>query len=465
MPEYDALIIGAGMSGLGAGIRLAHFGKKVCVLERHALWGGLNSFYKKGGRPFDVGLHAMTNFAARGSRGPLSLICRQLRLHQEDFELQEQTESEVRFPSERLRFNNGGVLLESEVARAFPAEIDGYRALVQAVRAFREEGLMDLPLMASDVLPRYLKNSLLITMLLCPLQFYGSAVERDMTWQQFVIMFRAVYLEGFCRPRGGVRGLLATLKREYTQKGGELRLNCGVKRIHSRAGDPEGRVEVELENGEFLVTKKVLSSAGKVETARLLGENLPASEMGRLTFVESIFFLERSVRELGWDKTILFYSHRDDFKYEECAAPVDVTSGIVCAPENFCGDEKFPEGMLRVTNLANFDRWAGLESGFINGYQATKEATVRQQLESLAPLLPPFSDRITYRDTFTPLTIKRFTSHERGAVYGAPRKVANGNTSHPHVHLCGTDQGYLGIVGAILSGVIMANHHVLAGGN
>jgi len=32
---YDTIIIGAGMSGLAAGIRLAHYDQKVCILERH----------------------------------------------------------------------------------------------------------------------------------------------------------------------------------------------------------------------------------------------------------------------------------------------------------------------------------------------------------------------------------------------------------------------------------------------
>src|SRR5688572_15279791 len=112
------------MSGLGAGIRLAHFGQRVCIVEKHALWGGLNSFYKKAGRPFDVGLHAMTNYAPRGKRGPLSMICRQLRLDWDELELREQVSSEVRFPSARLGFNNDPGLLESEIERTFPDEID-----------------------------------------------------------------------------------------------------------------------------------------------------------------------------------------------------------------------------------------------------------------------------------------------------------------------------------------------------
>ena len=47
---YDTIIIGAGMSGLAAGIRLAYYDQKVCILERHTTIGGLNSFYRLNGR-------------------------------------------------------------------------------------------------------------------------------------------------------------------------------------------------------------------------------------------------------------------------------------------------------------------------------------------------------------------------------------------------------------------------------
>ncbi|MBY0517012.1 MAG: NAD(P)-binding protein, partial [Bacteriovoracaceae bacterium] len=41
MQAHDAIIVGAGMSGLAAGIRLAMFGKKVVILEKHTIAGGL----------------------------------------------------------------------------------------------------------------------------------------------------------------------------------------------------------------------------------------------------------------------------------------------------------------------------------------------------------------------------------------------------------------------------------------
>ncbi len=85
---YDTIIIGAGMSGLAAGIRLAYYDQRVCILERHYTIGGLNSFYRLRGRDYDVGLHAVTNFTPKGTAdGPLARLLRQLRFNWEDFAL------------------------------------------------------------------------------------------------------------------------------------------------------------------------------------------------------------------------------------------------------------------------------------------------------------------------------------------------------------------------------------------
>ena len=81
MATFDTIIIGAGLSGLAAGIRLAYYEQRVCILERHYTIGGLNSFYRLRGRDYDVGLHAVTNFAPKGAKkGPLARLLRQLRL-------------------------------------------------------------------------------------------------------------------------------------------------------------------------------------------------------------------------------------------------------------------------------------------------------------------------------------------------------------------------------------------------
>src|SRR3954471_26361 len=126
--HYDVAIIGAGMSGLAAGIRLAHFGKKVCIFERHNASGGLNSFYSLGGRKFDVGLHAMTNYVPAGVKGtPLGKLLRQLRIEREEFALRPQKQSQIAFGPRgetTLRFTNEFATLDAEVAAKFPAQAD-----------------------------------------------------------------------------------------------------------------------------------------------------------------------------------------------------------------------------------------------------------------------------------------------------------------------------------------------------
>ena len=73
-----------------------------------------------------------------------------------------------------------------------------------------------------------------------------------------------------------------------------------------------------------------------------------------------------------------------------------------------------------------------------------------------------FGDHVVYTDMFTPRTIHRYTGHIGGAVYGRPNKVRDGHTRVDNLFICGTDQGYLGIIGAMISGITMANLHVLS---
>ncbi len=489
--HYDVAIIGAGMSGLAAGIRLAHFGKRVCIFERHNAVGGLNSFYSIDGRKYDVGLHAMTNFVRPGVKGtPLTKLLRQLRIDREEFALCEQKQSRVAFGPRgetSLRFTNDFAMFESEVAAKFPGQIDGFRRLVAAVKSYDDVSLDAAPESARAVVRRYLSDPLLEDMLFCPVMYYGSATERDMEFGQFVIMFKALFLEGFARPFEGVRVILRVLLDKYRAAGGERRMKCGVRRIVAREGRAAALV---LDNGEEVTADHVISSIGAPETERLMGEPdgpsgcsavtasvAPATSdgplgerslpVGRLSFVETISVLDRQPAELGWgDDTIVFFNDSARFDYVQPETQVDVRSGVICIPNNFDfgAGRMLPEGVFRVTCLANYDRWAALPEA---EYQADKQRWFAEVQQSAQRFLPPLRDPAALAsatvatDMFTPRTIVKFTGHLGGAIYGAPHKHRQGRTPLANVYLCGTDQGFLGIVGAMLSGISMANYHVL----
>jgi len=463
---YDTIIIGAGMSGLAAGIRLAHFNRRVCVLERHYTIGGLNSFYRLRGRDYDVGLHAVTNFTPKGTRkGPLARLLRQLRFKWDEFSLSPQIESTVAFPDTRLRFGNGIELLTSEVERAFPDQRDNFQRLVGQIVDYDDLDQDLFELSTREVLGRTISNPLLIEMLLCPLMWYGNARQDDMDFGQFCIMFRSIFMEGLARPLAGVRLILKKLVRRFRELGGELRLRSGVSKIHVDQGRATG---VSLDNGEELEGRKVLSSAGWVETMRLCGapRDTIANEAGRMSFIESISVLDCQPAELGHHATIIFYNDSDKFHWRQCQEICDMRTGVICSPNNYDYVEpdvasRLPDGVMRITSIGNFDRWRKLND---EQYQLEKLRWYDRAAASAIRFCPDFRGHVVETDMFTPKTIQRFTWHDNGAVYGAPRKRLNGCTHLDNLYICGTDQGYVGIVGAIISGISMANQHLLVDG-
>ena len=114
--------------------------------------------------------------------------------------------------------------------------------------------------------------------------------------------------------------------------------------------------------------------------------------------------------------------------------------------------------MMRVTALANFQRWNTLPE---SEYRVEKLRWFDRVIASAVRFVPDFRRYIVDTDMFTPKTIRRFTWHDNGAVYGAPEKQWNGTTPFENLYICGTDQGFVGIVGAIVSGISMANQHCL----
>jgi phytoene dehydrogenase-like protein len=478
--HYDVAIIGAGMSGLAAGIRLAHFGRRVCIFERHYAPGGLNSYYSIAGRKYDVGLHAMTNYVPRSAKGtPLSRLLRQLRIDRDELDLCPQRQSHVAFGPRGehvLRFGNEFALFEAEVAARFPRQIDGLRGLVGALGSYDDATTDGAPVSARAVIRRHLTDRLLEDMLLCPLMFYGSAQEHDMDFFQFSIMFRSIFMEGLARPFEGVRRVLRVLQEKYRAAGGERRLKCGVARLVAR----EGRVAaLVLDNGEEITAEHVISSAGAAETMGLLAAPAGASPEGapggaagaefpdgrRLSFVETIRVLKAPPAGLGWgDDAIVFFNDSERFDYAQAAAQVDLRSGVICFPNNFdFGGREMAEGQVRVTALANYEQWANLPE---ERYRADKARWLEEMTRSAGRFLPPVAPETLAAatiatDMFTPRTITRYTGHLGGAVYGSPHKVRDGRTPLQNLYLCGTDQGLLGIVGSMFSGITVANLHVL----
>lgn len=465
---YDCAIIGAGMSGLAAALRLAMFGKRVVVLERHNAVGGLNSFYAKAGRRYDVGLHAMTNWVPEGTKGaPLTKLLRQLRIRREELDLSPQLGSRIAMGGRSLRMTNNFAVLEAEVAREFPSQVDGFRRVDADLSALDENSLSAVGGSARAFLGERLTDPVLVDMLLLPTCYYGSAIEGDIDLPQFAIMWRALFREGFARPFAGVRQITRILTERCRDLGVERRMRCGVRRINVQAGRA---TELELDDGTSLRATTVLSSAGLPETLRLCSDqpaDAAADLVGRLAYAETITTYRRpDFDRFGWGETIIFFCDSERFEYRGTRELVDPRSGVICIPNNYAygNGQSLDEGWLRVTALAGHDAWCALPE---EGYRTAKHDWLHRLNRVARAHLPSVTDAdhdgaVLATDMFTPRTVRKYTGHLNGAIYGATQKRRDGRTHLSNLFIIGTDQGFLGITGAILSGISMANLHVLS---
>jgi phytoene dehydrogenase-like protein len=477
--RYDVAIIGAGFSGLAAGIRLAHFGRRVCIVEKHSVWGGLNSFYKKDGRHFDTGLHAVTNWVRPGHKGarlPLQRIARQLRFDLAQLELFPQTHSEIRFGDATLRFSNDFALFDEEVRRLFPREIDGLTKLKAACAAYPDLSINTPHRSAKEALERFISDPLLREMLLAPILFYGSAEEEDIDFEQFQILFKSIYEEGFSRPKGGVRAILDVLVDKYLAAGGEMIKGTGVKKLFVEDGKVS---EAVLDDGSTISADILISSAGLVETMRLRSDGHPTDYLplaGQIGFLETIWVLDEAPKALGHEACVTFFSEKQSLRWAPPDDYIDATSGVICCPSNYDLPEGSTDPVIRATHLAGWRHWfkadedaptipdggrRSIRPQRSERYLEEKRRAQKRSLETVSRYTGDFAEHVVYADSFTPKTVRHFAQKENGAIYGSPHKQKRGTTDLQNLFLCGTDQGLAGIVGAMLSGINVANAYGL----
>ena len=179
---------------------------------------------------------------------------------------------------------------------------------------------------------------------------------------------------------------------------------------------------VVLDDGEELSARRVLSYApvgwkpcGCATTSAHRSNARP----GNCRSSKPLSVLNVQPRELGHDRTIVFFNDSDHFHWEKPAELVDVRSGVICSPNNFLYDEPLAEGIVRITALANFERWQNLPE---EDYRVAKLAWYDRVIASAVRFMPDFRHAVVDSDIFTPTTIRRFTGHDNGAVYGAPDK-------------------------------------------
>lgn len=281
------IVIGAGLGGLAAAIRLARLNYEVTVLEKNETVGGKVNFVEANGYKFDTGASLLTMrhvfedlFISCGKRledyldvVPLDPICRY-------------------FWTDKTVFDASSDLpkTESEIARIAPHDIANFRKYLAdaerkyqiAEKTFLAHALNDLPKLLR---PKYLKDLLGIssmkTLAAHHKNHFRSAklqqlFDRFATYNgsspyqtpaTFALVPFVEFGLGAWYVRGGIYEIPKALERLARESGVEIRTGCAVEKI---VVENEKAVGVCLESGEILKSDAVVANSDAIETYRNL---------------------------------------------------------------------------------------------------------------------------------------------------------------------------------------------------
>jgi len=433
------IVVGAGIGGLSAAIRLAAAGQRVIVLEKNANPGGKMSEVRAAGYRWDTGPSVITMrhvfddlFAAAGRR-------------LEDYLMLRPVEPLTRY------FYPDGVVLDAsrdltrmveQIRRIDERDVEGYLGfLTYAARLHRIVGpvfIYDTPPTLASLLRvsplDVLRVDGLRTMSQAGRTFVRSPHLRQLLGRFATYVGASPYRapatlnviahvelnEGVWYPEGGIYSIARALTRLAAELGVEIRTGQAVERINVAAGRARG---VTLADGEHLPARAVIANldVAAVYEKLITPGQAPAQTLRRLAQAEpscSGFILLLGVRRahptLAHHNIFFSRDYPREFEqiFSEGVPPDDPTIYVAITAK--ATPEDSPPGC---------ENWFVLVNAPALGPAYDWERNARSYrdlvLERLAAAGYDVREAIEYEQIITPHDIERMSGARRGALYGA----------------------------------------------
>jgi phytoene dehydrogenase-like protein len=425
--QYDAVIIGAGMSGLVCGCYLAKAGMKVLIAEQHHKPGGYCSSFKRKGFTFDAAAHC---FGGYRKDGITRKVFKDLEIDKRLKIKKVNLTNIIRTPDYKVSFWSDFYKTIKEFQKAFPEESNNIKNFFcfvsnpdpnsfSRIRSWTLKNLLD----------QYFTNDKLKTILAAPLLGIGGLPPSLMSAFMGAKLFSEFLLDGGYHPESGMQALPDALAERFQSLGGDLRLSSLIKKIKIKNSKVKGIV---FDSGGFIPSKYVISNCDARQTfLKLLGRKNIEKE-----FFHKIKMLIPSISNfilyLGLDgyfkslpkpgTTLCFFPHYDiDMAYQAAQK-----GDIVGYGGYMLYVSKDTPTILSIipAPFKNKRYWDNNKYDFLNSFI--------DRIEKYS--IPDLSKHIIYKEAATPNTLYRYTLNYRGASFGwagTPSQLALSDFSKP----------------------------------
>jgi len=453
--EYDAIIIGSGLGGLSCAAYLARNGWKVLLLEKHSIPGGYATNFKRGDFIFDVSLHMMDGV---GKGQNMYKFLDQCGVGEKIEFSKLRYFGRFIFPEHDIRLPSGDLDgLISVLEKNFPHEREGIRNLFKEMTKIYDDLSkfliskaplwLQLPIFpirykalypvlkktGAQLFDKYLKDNRLKALMSANWGYYGLPPSK-LNIVYSVLPNIDYWKMGSYYPKGGSQAISNAFVDVIKQNNGEVVLSSEVTSIIIENGKATG---VLTKKGEKYLGKNVISNACPAETFHNLLDEKNLSKK----FVMKMDKAEPSLAffgvYLGLDEGFsaglenkedheIFISNTydldEDYRWS-LNCEVDKAIFFVTFYSNV--DSTLAKGnkfVIAFSQAQGYEYWRKFESDYWIGkkddYKKEKERMAKILIERLEKVIPGFSKHIEVTEVATPLTLKRYTGNQNGAIMG-----------------------------------------------
>jgi prolycopene isomerase len=502
---YDAVIIGAGGGGLGAGAELARHGRKVLVLERHSKVGGYMTSFKRGPYTFEVSLHAMDGLNERAwTRG----IFQSLGILDKVKPVKLDPMYRAIYPDFTLDVPADATAYRALLKKQFPAEAKGIDKLFKTMSDINR-AMSVLTGTLGENKSQSLKTMLLRPWIFRPVVKYWNASLSDLVngcihdqklaavFTQlsgfagnepdkvsaifFAMMWNSYHFGGYYYFVGGSQSVSDALAQVIIENHGEIKLNTLVTKIIIENGKA---VAVRTQDGKEYKCRYVVSNANAPDTFfKLVGrERLPekyVKDLEGMTIGMSPFVVYLGVNYDYRDKfpkgahelmITESYEQHQNFEYYREGVPEKISFAI--ADYSLVDPTAAPPGksVICLTSMMPYDYKGGwYEKENYDQYKALKEEVARVLIRRSEKYLPDLSKHIEVMEVGSPRTMEHFTLNPRGSIYGwdpvaeqSMMKRLKQETPIPNLYLAGAWTFPGPGQSAVIASGMMAGQKILA---
>lgn len=407
--DYDAIVIGAGISGLVCGCYLVKAGLKTLIVEKNANPGGYCTSFMRNGFRFDACAHSLGSLR---SDGIIANILKELSVNKRIDFIRYNPQDVVLAPDDKISFWNDSNKTVYELQQKFPKEALNIKRFFQFIDECNGISFNSLKQITfHTLLDDYFKDSKLKSILTLPiLGNMGLPASRALALTA-VTIFKEFILDGGYYPKGGMQKLPDILSKRFNEFGGKMLSPSFVTKIKVKHNRVEG---IEVNGCDFISAKFIISNVDSTQTYRdLIGQDIIAQDiikkLNTLKPSLSVFILYLGTDgKIGniYDSSSTWCLPSYDIEKMYHYAEVENMEKVEWFLAHFLPDNK---SLLMLTSapFKNYEYWAENKARLIDVF-----------VKKLNGVFHNLSSHIIFKDAATPYTLYKWTLNYKGAAYG-----------------------------------------------